>query len=216
MSHIKRDPMKFSQMKTVSDEDLMQLVQQGNHDAFASIFDRHYRLVLSVALRILRENAEAEDVMQNVFFEVYRKAGTFDPAKGTLKAWLLQYAYHRSLSRREYLERRNFAKSEQPLEADSYGVSREATNSWRGPTSVESGYLVRECLQSLDRKQRETLELAFFDGFSLHEIARRTNQSFANIRHYYYRGLKKMKESLLSQPKEREQNVGSNSEAFDG
>ena len=79
----------------------MRLLKSGNHDAFAVIVDRYQRLVLSVALRIVKNECEAEDVVQTVFVDIFKKLGQFDASRGTLKMWLLQYAYSRSLNRRQ-------------------------------------------------------------------------------------------------------------------
>jgi Sigma-70 region 2 len=83
-------------MLNQSDEDVMEQLRQGHPDALPILFDRFYRLVLKIALRILRDPGEAEDVMQEVFFEIFNKAAQFDPAKGSTKTWILQYAYHQS------------------------------------------------------------------------------------------------------------------------
>ena len=105
-------PAAFSvpivRMPKLSDEDVMEQLRQGHPDALPILFDRFYRLVLKIALRILRDPGEAEDLMQDVFFEIFNKAAQFDSAKGSTKTWILQYAYHRSLNRRQYLALRNF------------------------------------------------------------------------------------------------------------
>src|SRR5437762_2245044 len=80
----------------MSDEDTMEQLRNGHPDALPILFDRFHRLVLKVALRILRDRGEAEDVMQDIFLEIYNKADQFDPARGSTKTWILQYAYHRS------------------------------------------------------------------------------------------------------------------------
>src|SRR5215831_5921666 len=95
-------------MPDLTDEDVMERLRQGHPDALATLFDRFYRLVLKIALRILRDPGEAEDLMQDVFLEIFRKASQFDPAKGSTRTWIVQYAYHRSLSRRQYLAIRKF------------------------------------------------------------------------------------------------------------
>ena len=95
-------------MPNLSDEDVMERLRKGHPDALPILFDRFYRLVLRIASRILRDPGEAEDVMQEVFLEIFNRAAQFDPAKGSAKTWILQYAYHRSLSRRQYLALRNF------------------------------------------------------------------------------------------------------------
>src|ERR1700730_3533616 len=100
--------LSCAEFVSLSDELLMVHLGQGHPDALAILFDRYHRLVLKVALRILRDSGEAEDVMQNVFMEIYRVAAHFDPAKGRTKVWILQYAYHRSFNRRHYLNLRGF------------------------------------------------------------------------------------------------------------
>jgi RNA polymerase sigma factor (sigma-70 family) len=90
-------------MKDVNDEQLMAQLQAGQADALTVLFDRYHRLVLGIALKIVRDRGEAEDVLHNVFLEIFRAAVQFDPAKGSTKTWLLQYAYHRSINRRQQL-----------------------------------------------------------------------------------------------------------------
>src|ERR1700674_5200390 len=90
----------------LTDEDLLQQLQCGVADALAVLFDRHYRLVFSVARRILRDSGEAEDLMQEVFLEVYRDADKFAPARGGVKNWILVLAKYRSLNRWKYLHLR--------------------------------------------------------------------------------------------------------------
>ena len=74
----------------LSDEDVMAQLRQGHPDALPILFDRFYRLVLNVGLRILHDPGEAEDVMQEVFFEIFNKAAQFDPARGSTKTWILR------------------------------------------------------------------------------------------------------------------------------
>ena len=91
------------ELKTITDEELMNELKGGRQEALTYIFNRYYRLVFSVALKILRDRGEAEDLMQDVFIEIYRRIKLFNPAKGSAKTWILQYAYHRSLNRKKYL-----------------------------------------------------------------------------------------------------------------
>ena len=107
-----------SSLNCCSEEQLMRALQSGNGDALGVIFDRYHRLVLVIAVRILHDIGEAEDLMQSVFFEIFQKAAQFDPAKGTLNKWILQYAYHRSINRKNYLVVRQFYRSIDLLEAD--------------------------------------------------------------------------------------------------
>jgi RNA polymerase sigma-70 factor, ECF subfamily len=101
-------PPILAELKGLNDAELMAHLQGGDNDALAVLFDRYYRLVLSVALKIVRDSGEAEDVMQTVFLEIFRSAAQFDPAKGTTKVWILQYAYHRAINRKQHLNARKF------------------------------------------------------------------------------------------------------------
>jgi RNA polymerase sigma-70 factor, ECF subfamily len=185
-------------MTNLSDEDIMEQIRQGHPDALITLFDRFYRLVLKVALRILRDPGEAEDLMQDVFLEIFNKANQFDPARGSTKTWILQYAYHRSLNRRQYLALRNFYDRHQISEPEA-SKSNSMEGSWRGLTFQEWRQILEEGLATLNEKQRKTIEMACFQGLLLSEIAERTLETLPNVRHHYYRGLERMKRFLHSQ-----------------
>jgi len=183
---------KSTQMKELNDEELMGQLQAGQGDALAVLFDRYHRLVLSIALKIVRDRGEAEDVMQNVFLEIFRAAAQFNPSKGNTKTWILQYAYHRSLNRRQHLATRHFYQ-ETDVE-DHLETHPSGNGSLLGKFSYpELAYLLRQGLARLNRQQRRVLELASYDGLSMSEIADKTGDSVSNVRHHYYRGLKKLR-----------------------
>jgi len=94
------DSHAWVELNELSDTELLTRLVAGDHSTLAVHFDRYHRLVFSVAVRILRDEDEAEDVVQAVFLNIFQDAAKFDPLKGTLKVWLLQYSYHRSINRR--------------------------------------------------------------------------------------------------------------------
>ena len=180
----------------LNDEQIMKAVQEGDGDAFAVLFDRYHRLVLVTALKIVKDVAEAEEVTQNVFFEIYRVADKFDAAKGSLKVWLLQYAYHRSMNRRNYLLLRQF-----------YNRAQLADANWTdempaGPQlfGQEIARAVKEALATLNDTQRRTIEMVFFGGLTLRDVAEKTGESLSNARNHYYRGLEKLRGCLAVEP----------------
>lgn len=185
--------LPLDQLRNLSDEALIGELRKGNGDALCVLFDRCHKLVLSIASKMIRDPVEAEDVLQEVFLEIYRAAGKFDPCKGTAKTWILQYAYHRSLNRRRYLKLRECSSLDDlaGFEALSY-----SPNGHDELSSKELTFVVRQGLEVLNRDQRETLQLAIFEGLLLKEIAGRKKQSLGNIRHHYYRGLKKLRAFL--------------------
>src|SRR5262245_53900942 len=93
---------------TVEDDILVTELQSGDTEALGVLFERYFRLVFDTAGRILRNRGEAEDLVHDVFIEVCKKAALYNPQKGSLKTWILQYAYHRSLNRKKYLSLRGF------------------------------------------------------------------------------------------------------------
>jgi len=173
----------------------MEGLRQGQPNALSLLFDRHYRLVFSVALRILRDHGEAEDLMQEVFLEIYRKAGQFDPSKGSAKTWILQYAYHRSLNRQRYLNLRSFYDGRAASEMDEWELPQNST-AWNGLTYHEWARVIEKGLEKLSERERQTLDLVYFQGFVLKEVAVQMNEPLPNVRNYYYRGLKKLRDFL--------------------
>jgi RNA polymerase sigma-70 factor (ECF subfamily) len=200
---------RTQELQGFSDEKIMLEVQHGSGDAFTVLFDRYHRLVLVTALKIVRDVGEAEEVTQNVFFEIYRSAAQFDPARGNLKVWLLQYAYHRSINRRNYLLLRQFYHQPDLEEALNWETGTKGTSQL--PTQ-EMGQLIEEAMRVLDEQQRRTIQLVFFEGMSLREVAEQTDESFSKIRNQYYRGLDRLRSTLTPQSvalrNERESPVG--------
>ena len=151
-----------------------------------------------VGLKILRDAGEAEDVMQAVFMEIYKVAGQFDPARGTTKAWLLQYAYHRSMNRRQYLKARNFYDQGQgaPCESDQAEKlsERQEQDSWRSPRfAVLSARVSRVSIVLKGGRLRWHISRACRSR----RLQAETGESFGNVRHHYYRGLSHLRSFLL-------------------
>jgi RNA polymerase sigma-70 factor, ECF subfamily len=194
----------LAELKQLTDDRLMVQLQDGVNDALAVLFERYQRLVFSVALKIVRDRGEAEDVTQNVFLEIYRSVAQFDPAKGTLKVWLLQFAYHRAFNRKEHLNIRNFYNQESTEDIDhSFGES--LTLGKYAPAELQ--VLMQQGLASLDKSQKRVIELASYDGLSMKEIADKTGNSLSNVRHHYYRGLQKLR-SFMTRPQSSGKIVG--------
>jgi RNA polymerase sigma-70 factor (ECF subfamily) len=199
------EPLSMAQLERLSDERLMACLQEGQGDALAVLFDRYQKLVLSIALKIVRDPGEAEDVTQIVFLDFYRSVAQFDPCKGSTKAWLMQYAYHRAINRRQHLQGREFYRNTE-LEEEELGPRPVAAHATFGLSSPETRMLVRQGIAALSGKQKSVIEMACYEGLSMREIAERTGDSFVNVRHHYYRGLQKLR-SLISDRGDRKPNA---------
>jgi RNA polymerase sigma-70 factor (ECF subfamily) len=178
-----------------ADAELVRLLVAGNHDAMTVIFERYYRLVMSVALRMLHDVAEAEDVVQIVFTHFFQKASVFDARKGNLGTWLLQYAYGRTINHKRSLNARRFYNQVPFDEMDP--DSRPA--SYRDAFDLDPGAaarLVEQILPRLNEKQRFVIERVFFEGVKISEVASQTGEPLGNVLHAYYRGIAKLRRFL--------------------
>jgi len=175
-------------LATAVDNDLARQLVLGNGEALAGLVDRYQRLVFSIAFRIVRDAGEAEDLVQVVFLEIFRKVRLFDPSKGTFKVWLLRYAYTRSMNRRDQLEHRKFYSTVvwddvEPAGMPSTGFFKA---SLRG---CEAARFVEQALSTLSQKQREAVDLIGLEGMTIPEAARKMGCSMAATRNHYYRGM---------------------------
>jgi RNA polymerase sigma-70 factor, ECF subfamily len=160
----------------------------GDQDALTVLFDRYRDLVFSIARRILRDDGEAEETVQQVFLDIFRSITQFDPAKGNFRAWLLQFAYHRSINRKEHLQARRFYDWRQ---LDDIAPEELVEGAGR-PFQMSRQELVRlaqELLASLDQRHRRIVEMTLFGGYTAEEIAKSSGETASAVRHILYRSL---------------------------
>lgn len=180
-----------------TDEMLIARIQQDDQEALGQLFARFAQRVRSIAGRILRDAAEAEDLVQDFFLFVRRRAHIFNSSKGTAASWLMHMAYQRTLDRRRYLTARNFY---------SHGKSRLNLEDMLGKPILEDDYSaamvfertgLQKVLGELSEDQRETIRLFFFEGHTLREISNKLGQSLGNVRNHYYRGLDRLRREMF-------------------
>jgi RNA polymerase sigma-70 factor (ECF subfamily) len=185
----------------LSDRLLLEQIQQGDKEALGILFRRHARAVRNVASRILRNEAEADDLVQEVFLFIFRKAALFDATQGAARSWIFQVAYHRAFDRRRYLNSRHFYTS-QDLEETGRLLANPGGELPFYELSME-GILGKQLTARLNTRltpeQQETIRLFFFEGHALKEIAQLTGRSLVNVRSHYYRGLARLRKYVLSE-----------------
>jgi RNA polymerase sigma-70 factor (ECF subfamily) len=178
-----------------SDETLIIEVCAGNTEALASLFRRYARLVRNVALRILRDSSEADDLLQEVFLFIHRKSGIFDSSKSSVRSWIIQMTYHRAIDRRRYLQSRRYYTQ---VELDGATGALDPRSAAAGTNEfMHRNTTVQGLLDTLTEDQRNTLSLHFFEGYTFGEIAKKLDQSLVNIRHHYYRGLENLRKQIF-------------------
>jgi RNA polymerase sigma-70 factor, ECF subfamily len=176
------------------DEMLLVRLQSGDMEALGLLFHRYSRLLLGIARRVLQDNNEAEDLVQDVFLFLFYKGKTFDPAKGQARCWLMQVTYHRAYDRRRYLTTRSF-------------YDRAGGNQSNGTLPPKSGdnpeeflawqSCLRPAFEELSEHQRATLMLHFYEGYTIREISNRLGQPFGNVQHHLYRGIDRLRKHVF-------------------
>jgi RNA polymerase sigma-70 factor (ECF subfamily) len=180
------------------DEVLIRRLGQGDREACSCLFHRYASSLRNIGRRILRDNAEADDLVQEVFLYLYKKWNIFDSHKGSARSWIFQVAYTQAFLRRRELKAHGFYLSgipEKRVECNQ-GWNREGANYDHTVEGLfgRSGW--KRIVEELTEDQRETLRLHFFEGLTFAEIAEKLGQSHHNIRNHHYRGLEKLRKQM--------------------
>jgi RNA polymerase sigma-70 factor (ECF subfamily) len=178
----------------LSDADLVMEVRRGRQDALTVLYERHRALVFQIARRVLGDDGEAEDIVQDVLLEIYQRISQFDFQKGTFKSWVIRAARHRSIDRKRHLQSRG---TYELLQLDASVVSDGySSGSMAQLSQQESDQLIGELLNTLPPKERKVIELHFFRGLTLDEVRVEMEESLSIVRRLYYGGLKKLQLGL--------------------
>jgi RNA polymerase sigma-70 factor (ECF subfamily) len=169
---------------------------EGDRDAFAAFYDRYASLVYPLILRIVRERADAADVVQEVFWETWRTAASYDPARGTPEAWLLTRARTRAIDRVRAVRRRSetFVASAADDEPEPPPTAADAAE------RAEDRGLLQGALAQLPDVQREVIELAYLGGLTQTEIAERLRQPLGTVKTRIRLALERLREVVKTIP----------------
>ena len=179
----------------LSDEALVALVNRGNERALAELYDRFGRTAYSVALRILRDQALAEDAVQEAFLTVWRTASRYMPERAKASTWILTMVHHRAVD----LVRREERRRTEPMDdvPEALGASTEEI-AWLCLQREQ----VREALARLPDPQREAIELAYYGGFTQSELADRLGEPLGTIKSRMFAGLNRLRDLLSEKEQE--------------
>ena len=177
----------------LSDEALVALVARGDELALGQLYDRTGSVAFSLALRVLRDEALAEDAVQEAFLAVWRSASRFLPERSKATTWILTLVHRRAVD----LVRREQRRRSEPLEH-----APETAGSW---SAEDAAWLrlererVQQALRALPDQQREAIELAYYGGFTQSELAERLGLPVGTIKSRMFNGLSRLRE-LLAEP----------------
>lgn len=181
------------------DAALVERVARGDADALSELYDRFVSMLLALARRILGSQAEAEDVVQEVFVQVWHQAGRYQSSRSSVSTWLVLITRSRSIDRlrtRQVVERTaETAHQQNPRRHTSSEGSRNVLNRERGARIVAE-------LEKLPPEQREVLELAFFSGLTQSEISAQTATPLGTVKTRTLLAMRKLRQALRDEVEE--------------
>ncbi|HEX2739288.1 MAG TPA: sigma-70 family RNA polymerase sigma factor [Rubrobacter sp.] len=178
------------QYMILADEDLISLVEAGDADAFATLYDRHIRSAFSLAYRMMGERQAAEDLAQDAFIKVWRNAGSYRAERGSVRTWLLSIVHNRGIDQLRSTASRRRTQEKIEASAPRSQPSEAFTETWRNSQRDQ----VREALRSLPPEQLKILELAYFSGYTHVEIAELLSLPLGTVKGRMRLGLKKIRD----------------------
>ena len=173
----------------LSDEAVLALIARADEQALSELYRRFARLAYGLAFRILRDDALAQDAVQEAFLGVWRSAGRFTADRAKPSTWLLTLVHRRAVD----LVRREERRRTEPLQPDSEAADSEAPDE---AELLNERQTIREALRKLPPEQREAIELAYYGGYTQSELAERLGQPLGTIKSRMFTGLGRLREAL--------------------
>jgi RNA polymerase sigma-70 factor, ECF subfamily len=172
----------------------MQAIAAGDRAALSTLYDRHGGLLLAICRRVLHDAAEAEDVLTEIFVEVWTRSDRYNPARGSPLTYLV------TLSRSRAIDRKRSRGKGPHVTSDNTDIGQ--ASSTPGPFQLmelnEQAAAVRDALAELEPAQREALECAFYEGLSHSEIAQKLNKPLGTVKTYIRQGLIRLRDRIRS------------------
>ena len=175
----------------ISDVSILQAIARRDETALAQLYDRYRVILFGLLLRILHNSEEAEDVLQEVFLQVWRRAADFDENRGRPFTWLVTLARSRAIDRL-----RNLAARDRVALAGAREPSEEVSDAVDDALKSEQKSVVTTALAQLPEEQQQPLLLAYYDGLTQSEIAKKLNAPLGTVKTRMRAGLKKLREQL--------------------
>ncbi len=174
------------------DRRIIKEIQQGNRDAFAELYDRHHTWLMAVAYRILQDRRDSEDLLHDVFLEIWKKATSYEPKRGTVQSWLAVKMRSRALDRLRALKKikRHITEHVEPeIQTETSAMDTEC---------IVDHLLARRMLELLTPVQRTVIELSYFRGFTCQEIATHCQMPLGTVKSGLLRAIQVLRREFNS------------------
>lgn len=169
----------------------MHAIARGDEQSLASLYDRYRLILFGLILRILHSRPEAEDVLQEVFLQVWQRAASFDETRGRPFTWLVTLARSRAIDRL-----RSSNARERLATASAQGLTEDFVDTSAETFRAEQSEVVQRALAAIPEEQRRALALAYFEGLSQTEIAARLQEPLGTVKTRMRSGMTKLRELL--------------------
>ena len=178
-----------------TDHTALERMARGDHDGLAELYDRHGRLVYSLALRILRDTGEAEDVVQEVFSQAWRQASRYESTRGNVVAWLMNLARSRAIDRIRSRRSRPQPVADDVRTVDVPDMAQPVDEQLALSSQAAA---IRAAVDELSLLERVAIELAFYEGLTHVDIAERLELPLGTVKTRIRQGLMKLKDRLAA------------------
>jgi RNA polymerase sigma-70 factor (ECF subfamily) len=175
------------------DYELMQRIADQDADALAAVYDRYGGLVYTLGQRMLRDRGEAEELVSDVFLEIWRRADRYNPNRGAPMTYLMTLAHSRAIDRQRAMASRNRGTAPSDGKPDAESTAPQPIAS---AIFVENSRRVREAMAQLEPVYRQAVEMAFFDCLSHTQIAEKLDKPLGTVKTYIRQGLIRLRDCL--------------------
>lgn len=187
----------------VADAELLQGIQAHDEAALSDLYDRYSGVAFALAYKLLQDRGQAEDIVQEAFLSVWRRAGTFDVNRGNVRGWLLSIVHNAAIDRR----RGRYRHQQTEVDIDDFAWRLAGDDVWDDVSRTLDRERVRAALQQIPPEQRQALELAYFGGLTQMEIAEHTGEPLGTIKSRARLGLRRLEKILRVEPDDTARNA---------
>lgn len=198
--------MNDQHMRSLPDQQLLESIAAKQTEALSLLYDRFSKLLYGIILSVVRDTDDAEDILQEVFIQIWRNASTYQPALGTPKTWLVRLAHNRAIDllrskryKQKKSEVRNFDDGDQEMRTPAEMI---VDSTWEETTRQETKVYVSSALARLPGEQRTLIDLAFMQGYTHQEIATQTGIPLGTVKTRIRAGMQCLRSQLQDMAEE--------------
>lgn len=182
-------------MNSLSDEEILRRIALGDEEALGMLYDRFGKVAFALACRVLEDGGTAEDVVQEAFVKIWRRAPSFDGSRGNARTWILAIVHHQAID--VCRSRRSLPATQATYDVE--WLSSDAEHVWHAVAARADQETIKKALASLPDEQRQAIEMAYFGGYTHREISERLAVPLGTVKGRIRIGMEKLRDLLMDQ-----------------